>query len=82
MFTPQYYNFPYPLFVTTCHFTIQFFLSAIIVNVWPQKFKPLERPTRKEYVSKIFPAATSTGGDIGLSNMSLKVITLSLYSGS
>lgn len=30
--------------------------------------------------SKIAPTALSTVGDIGLSNMSLKVITLSLYS--
>jgi hypothetical protein len=30
--------------------------------------------------SKIFPTAISTGGDIGLSNLSLKTITLSLYS--
>ena len=32
--------------------------------------------------SKVLPAAVSTGGDIGLSNMSLKIITLSLYSES
>jgi hypothetical protein len=30
--------------------------------------------------SKIAPTAISTVGDIGLSNMSLKIITLSLYS--
>jgi solute carrier family 35 protein C2 len=31
--------------------------------------------------SRIVPTATATGGDIGLSNSSLKLITLSLYSG-
>ena len=50
MFTPKYYNFPFPLFVTTCHFVIQYILSAIILNVWPKRFKPTERPTRKDYV--------------------------------
>lgn len=29
---------------------------------------------------KIFPTAASTAGDIGLSNLSLRTITLSLYS--
>ncbi len=32
--------------------------------------------------SKILPTAIATGGDIGLSNLSLKTITLSLYSKS
>lgn len=31
---------------------------------------------------KVMPTAISTGGDIGLSNLSLKTITLSLYSKS
>lgn len=30
--------------------------------------------------TKVLPTAMATGGDIGLSNMSLKIITLSLYS--
>lgn len=32
------------------------------------------------YSIKVMPTAISTGGDIGLSNLSLKTITLSLYS--
>ncbi|WVQ71800.1 hypothetical protein IAR50_001342 [Cryptococcus sp. DSM 104548] len=79
MFSPEYYNFPYPLFVTSCHMAIQFGLAAVIRHFWHEKFRPQERPTRREYLTKILPTAASTGGDIGLSNLSLKTITLSLY---
>ena len=37
----------------------------------------IARPKRS---TKVSPTALSTVGDIGLSNMSLKIITLSLYS--
>lgn len=50
MFTPRYYNFPFPLFVTCCHMVIQFLLAAAIRNIWPDKFRPPERPTRQDYV--------------------------------
>ncbi|ODN83283.1 hypothetical protein L202_01454 [Cryptococcus amylolentus CBS 6039] len=79
MFSPEYYNFPYPLFVTACHMGIQFGLAAVIRHFWHERFRPQERPTRREYLTKILPTAASTGGDIGLSNLSLKTITLSLY---
>ncbi|WWC89859.1 uncharacterized protein L201_004787 [Kwoniella dendrophila CBS 6074] len=79
MFSPDYYGFSYPLFVTCCHMVVQFGLAAIIRNAFADKFRPKERPTRKEYITKILPTAASTGGDIGLSNLSLKTITLSLY---
>ncbi|WVQ98894.1 hypothetical protein IAU59_006025 [Kwoniella sp. CBS 9459] len=79
MFSPQYYGFSYPLFVTACHMVVQFFLASLIRVVFAKQYRPKERPTRKEYVTKILPTAASTGGDIGLSNLSLKTITLSLY---
>ncbi|ORY28288.1 triose-phosphate transporter family-domain-containing protein [Naematelia encephala] len=78
MFSPQYYNFPYPLFVTFCHMCVQFLLAAFIRWTFPV-WRPPERPSRQEYVAKILPTAASTGGDIGLSNLSLKTISLSLY---
>lgn len=49
MFTPKYYNFPYPLFVTFCHMLVQFSLSAAIRLIWPDKFRPVERPSRQDY---------------------------------
>ncbi|WRT67304.1 uncharacterized protein IL334_004272 [Kwoniella shivajii] len=79
MFSPDYYGFSYPLFVTACHMVVQFCLAAVIRVVFADRFRPKERPTRKEYITKILPTAASTGGDIGLSNLSLKTITLSLY---
>ncbi|WWC69272.1 uncharacterized protein I206_103210 [Kwoniella pini CBS 10737] len=79
MFSPAYYGFTYPLFVTACHMIVQFCLAAFIRITFAERFRPKERPTRKEYVTKILPTAASTGGDIGLSNLSLKTITLSLY---
>ncbi|WWC60930.1 uncharacterized protein I303_103506 [Kwoniella dejecticola CBS 10117] len=79
MFSPAYYGFSYPLFVTACHMVVQFCLAAFIRITFAERFRPKERPTRKEYVTKILPTAASTGGDIGLSNLSLKTITLSLY---
>ncbi|WWD01214.1 hypothetical protein V866_008155 [Kwoniella sp. B9012] len=79
MFSPNYYGFSYPLFVTCCHMVVQFGLAALIRVTFADRFRPKERPTRKEYVTKILPTAAATGGDIGLSNLSLKTITLSLY---
>ncbi|WVO14028.1 hypothetical protein L204_101653 [Cryptococcus depauperatus] len=79
MFSAEYYNFPFPLFVTSCHMLVQFGMAAVIRIVWREKFRPKERPTRKDYLTRILPTAAATGGDIGLSNLSLKTITLSLY---
>jgi solute carrier family 35 protein C2 len=49
MFTPEYFNFPYPLFVTFCHMIVQFTLASLIRAIWPG-YRPLERPTRRDYV--------------------------------
>ncbi|KAG8960459.1 Triose-phosphate Transporter [Tulasnella sp. 419] len=79
MFSPAYYGFPFPLFVTTMHMLVQFICSALIRMLWPGTFKPPGTPTVKEYAQKCVPCAVTTGLDIGLSNLSLKTITLSLY---
>lgn len=80
MFSPQYYAFSFPLFVTSVHMVVQFVLSLVVREIWSAKFKPKERPGAKDYGQKIIPTAVTTGLDIGLSNLSLKTITLSLYS--
>ncbi|KAL7424140.1 hypothetical protein Q5752_001725 [Cryptotrichosporon argae] len=78
MFSPEHYGFGFPLFVTFCHMIVQFTLAAIIRAAFPQ-FRPDERPKRRDYATKVLPTAVATGVDIGLSNLSLKTITLSLY---
>ncbi|TFK25559.1 triose phosphate transporter [Coprinopsis marcescibilis] len=79
MFSPQYYGFPAPLFVTTMHMFVQFVLAAMLRFIWPKRFRPKYNPTPGDYGKKAAPTAVATGLDIGLSNLSLKSITLSFY---
>src|SRR5271156_80169 len=46
MFAPGHLNFPFPLFVTSVHMLMQFFLSWVVLW-WFPKF----RPQRKDYLS-------------------------------
>jgi solute carrier family 35 protein C2 len=48
MFTPEYYNFPYPLFVTMIHQIVQFGLAFAIRRIWPS-LRPKEKPNRSDY---------------------------------
>jgi hypothetical protein len=81
MFAPAHFDFPFPLFVTSLHMLVQFLLSSIVLRIFP-----VLRPHRKDYMSpreyllNIVPCGTATGMDIGLSNASLKFITLAFYS--
>ena len=50
MFSPQYYGFSFPLFVTFCHMIVQFCLAGILRYFWAERFRPVERPTRRDYV--------------------------------
>jgi solute carrier family 35 protein C2 len=50
MFSPQYYGFSFPLFVTFCHMIVQFCLAGVMRVVWAKQFRPDERPTRRDYV--------------------------------
>ncbi|KAH0827327.1 triose-phosphate transporter family-domain-containing protein [Lanmaoa asiatica] len=79
MFSPNHFNFPYPLFVTTVHMFIQFLLAALLRCTFSRSFTSDRRPTLRSYSIKATPAAVATGLDIGLSNVSLKSITLSFY---
>ncbi|KAF6760097.1 triose-phosphate transporter family-domain-containing protein [Ephemerocybe angulata] len=79
MFSPAYYGFPAPLFVTTMHMVVQFGFAALFRYAWPHLFRPAHDPTPKEYSTKAVPTAVATSLDIGLSNLSLKTITLSFY---
>lgn len=79
MFSKDHFAFPAPLFVTTMHMFVQFILAALLRALWPMHFRPDRRPTPEEYGKKVFPTALATSLDIGLSNLSLKTITLSFY---
>ncbi|KAM0753224.1 TPT-domain-containing protein [Meredithblackwellia eburnea MCA 4105] len=78
MFSKDHYNFKYPLFVTSCHMLVQFTLSSLTLTIFPRLRSP-NRPELKDYGSKIVPCGMATGLDIGLSNLSLRSITLSFY---
>ncbi|KAG1864391.1 triose-phosphate transporter family-domain-containing protein [Suillus subluteus] len=79
MFSPDHFGFPYPLFVTTLHMSVQFVLAATLRVWFPHHFRPERSPSVKDYGKKAVPTAVATGLDIGLSNVSLKTIALSFY---
>jgi len=79
MFSPSHFSFPAPVFVTTIHMVVQFGLAAALRAFWPERFRPPENPTPRDYVQKAVPTAVATSLDVGLSNLSLKTITLSFY---
>jgi hypothetical protein len=49
MFSAEYYNFPYPLFVTACHMVVQFAIASFIRATLPERYRPVEKPTRRDY---------------------------------
>ncbi|KZV71146.1 TPT-domain-containing protein [Peniophora sp. CONT] len=79
MFSPDRFGFPFPLFVTMLHMFVQWLFAALLRYAWPHKFRSELSPTRGGYLRKAMPTAVSTGLDIGLSNLSLRTITLSFY---
>ncbi|EIW82634.1 TPT-domain-containing protein [Coniophora puteana RWD-64-598 SS2] len=79
MFAPDRFGFPAPLFVTTVHMFVQFSLAAAVRYMFPRKFRPEARPSLSDFGKKAVPTGITTGVDIGLSNVSLKTITLSFY---
>ncbi|SGY60425.1 BQ5605_C007g04429 [Microbotryum silenes-dioicae] len=81
MFSKEHYNFPYPLFVTSFHMLVQWSLSAIALSM-TARLRSKNRPGLKDFGTKIVPCGVASGLDIGLSNLSLRTITLSFYSTS
>ncbi|KAI9252935.1 triose-phosphate transporter family-domain-containing protein [Phascolomyces articulosus] len=78
MFSEEHYGFQFPLFVSSTHMVVQFIFAGFSLLLVP-KIRPTKRPTLKEYIFKVLPCALATSLDIGLSNLSLKTITLSFY---
>ena len=50
MFGRAHFGFPAPVFVTTFHIVIQFCLAAALRTFWPERFRPPENPTPRDYV--------------------------------
>ncbi|GAA5926195.1 uncharacterized protein JCM15063_000212 [Sporobolomyces koalae] len=78
MFAEDHFNFPYPLFVTSIHMLVQWLLAALVLSIFP-RLRPSTRPAASDYATKVAPCGMATGLDIGLSNLSLRTITLSFY---
>ncbi|KAF9958598.1 Triose-phosphate Transporter [Mortierella alpina] len=72
------FNFQFPLFTTSLHMVAQFGLSSLTLAALPA-LRPKATPTAKDFGTKIVPCAVASGLDIGLSNSSLKTITLAFY---
>ncbi|KAF9348327.1 Triose-phosphate Transporter [Mortierella sp. AD094] len=78
LFSPHHYNFRFPLFTTCLHMVAQFALSSLTLSLIPS-LRPNSAPTPKDFGTKIMPCAVASGLDVGLSNNSLKSITLAFY---
>lgn len=48
MFSEEYYNFPYPLFVTSIHMLVQWTMAAITLGLVP-RLRPTSRPRSRDY---------------------------------
>ncbi|GAQ81621.1 hypothetical protein KFL_000850370 [Klebsormidium nitens] len=72
-------KFPAPLLMTTCHFIMQFCFSALLLHSCGSYFRPSSKLTWFDYVTKVLPTGTGTAIDVGLSNLSLVLVTVSFY---
>jgi len=77
-FGKTHFHFPYSLFTTFVHSCVQFMGSFITLIFFP-KYKSSNKLTMKNFFLNVFPCGAATGLDIGLSNTSLKNITLTFY---
>ncbi|KAI7821361.1 triose-phosphate transporter family-domain-containing protein [Gamsiella multidivaricata] len=78
LFSPLHYNFRFPLFTTCLHMVAEFVLASLTLIMIPS-LRPSAAPSVKDFGTKIMPCAVASGLDIGLSNNSLKSITLAFY---
>ncbi|ANB11420.1 Ymd8p [Sugiyamaella lignohabitans] len=79
MFSPEHLDFRFPIFSTSIHQLIQTSLAAAILFAVPE-WKPQSPFTNfKDYFRRIGPCAAASAGDIGMGNVSLRLVTLSFY---
>ena len=80
-FGVRYLNFQFPLFATSIQMMGQFLFALLALALVPKLQPPSDALLgAKQYLVKIGPCGTATGLDIGLSNASLKSISLAFYS--
>ncbi|EGF79900.1 hypothetical protein BATDEDRAFT_16815 [Batrachochytrium dendrobatidis JAM81] len=79
MFSKEHFAFPFPVFTTMFQMIIQFGLSGLIMVTALPKLLPDKIPRAYDYLTIVLPCGIATALDIGLSNSSLKSITLSFY---
>ena len=75
-------NFHFPLTVTFIHFLTQFLGAAVLRTIMSPCCCSSNQPVVLNwtlYMKRVYPAGIAAALDIGLSNMSLMFITVSLY---
>ena len=88
MFSSDHLDFHFPLFTTSLHMLVQFFLACLTIGLLPS-LRPRQIPslsgppkpliTPLFYLTRLVPCGTTTSLDIGLGNNSLQYITLTFY---
>ncbi|KAJ2031549.1 hypothetical protein IWW57_000660 [Coemansia sp. S610] len=71
-------DFPFPLFVGSIHMMVQYTLASACLWMFP-KLRPSQSPTWNMYLTRVVPCGVASALDIGLSNISLRTITLTFY---
>ncbi|KAJ2486885.1 hypothetical protein IWW37_005455 [Coemansia sp. RSA 2050] len=71
-------DFPFPLFVGSIHMVVQYTLATACLWMFP-KLRPSQSPTLNMYLTRVVPCGVASALDIGLSNISLRTITLTFY---
>lgn len=77
-FGKKNYNFPFSLFTTFVHTIVQFLCSFVTIQFFP-KYKTNKKITIKNFIKSVLPCGSASGLDVGLSNTSLKNVTLTFY---
>ena len=80
LFSRNHFNFPFPLFTTMMHTVVQFLMTVICLRLPPfAHLAPSQTPPLSDLLVRVMPGGFATGLDLGLSNSSLKSISLSFY---
>ncbi|KAH6594247.1 hypothetical protein BASA50_006719 [Batrachochytrium salamandrivorans] len=78
-FSRDHYAFPFPMLTTMFQMMFQFGLSSLVIVLAFPHLLPNRPPSILGYMQMVLPCGIATGLDLGLSNSSLKSITLSFY---
>ncbi|KAJ1887515.1 hypothetical protein LPJ66_009074, partial [Kickxella alabastrina] len=72
-------DFSFPLLVSSVHMLMQYSLAALCLRLFP-KLQPTQKNTTWGlYLTRAVPCGLASALDIGLSNISLRTITLTFY---